>query len=160
MWCRKWALLTHPWVAVHDRVPSPASPILVPPSGVVSRLSTDVQAAQDPQVAIAAKFIRDHACDGIGVDDVVDQVGFSHTMLQQRFRLAFGCSVHDQILRIRLNRAKQLLVETNLCLGDIAERVGIENAEYFGVVFKTKIGQTPAKYRQHIRGLRGRPFNP
>jgi LacI family transcriptional regulator len=143
-----------------DGEATPTGPLLMQPSGIVARMSTDVLAVEDPHVAIAAKFIRDHACDGIGVDDVVDQVPFSHTVLQQRFKQAFGRSVHEEILQTRLKRAKQLLVETNLPMAEIAERVGIENPEYFGVVFKSKTGQTPAKYRQHIRGLSGRRFNP
>jgi LacI family transcriptional regulator len=140
--------------------PAPNGPLLMAPSGVVARTSTDVMTVDDPLVAAAVKFIRDRACDGIGVDDVVDQVPCSHTVLQRHFKRTLGRSVHDQILQTRLNHAKQLLVETNLSVAEISTRVGMENPEYFGVVFKSKTSETPAKYRQRVRGQRGRPFHP
>jgi LacI family transcriptional regulator len=135
----------------------PHGPILLKPAGVAARTSTDVIAVEDPHIAAAARFIREHACDGIGVEDVVDQVPFSHTILQRRFKLTFGRSVHEEIVETRVRRAKQLLVETDLSLAQIAERVGIGNPEYFGVVFKSKTGQTPMHFRREIRGKTARP---
>ncbi|HEV8245454.1 MAG TPA: DNA-binding transcriptional regulator, partial [Polyangiaceae bacterium] len=129
-------------------------PRLLAPRGIVARRSTEVLAVDDPHVASAARFIRERACDGIGVDDVVQVVPFSHTVLQQRFKKAFGRSVHEEIVEVRIRRAKQLLVETNLSLALIAERVGINNPEYFGVVFKAKTNQTPAQYRRSVRAAR------
>jgi LacI family transcriptional regulator len=135
----------------------PQSPILLKPAGVAARTSTDVIAVEDAHIAAAARFIREHACDGIGVEDVVDQVPFSHTILQRRFKQTFGRSVHEEIVETRVRRAKQLLIETDLSLAQIAERVGIGNPEYFGVVFKSKTSQTPMHFRREIRGKTARP---
>src|SRR5262249_59635315 len=49
----------------------------IPPMGIVTRQSTDVTAIADPRVAEAMKYIREHACEGIGVEDVLDQVTIS-----------------------------------------------------------------------------------
>lgn len=130
----------------------PAEPQLVKPFGVAARTSTDAIAIEDPDVAVAVRFIREHACDGIGVEDVVDRVSFSHTILQRRFKATLGRSVHEEIVETRVRRAKQLLVETNLSLSQIAECIGIGNPEYFGVVFKSKTGQTPMHFRREVRG--------
>jgi LacI family transcriptional regulator len=126
----------------------------------VARLSTEVLAVDDKHLAMAARFIREHACLGITVQDVVEHVPFSHTVLQQRFKRVFKRSVHDEIVETRMKRAKQLLVETNLPISSVAERVGITNPEYFGVVFKSKTGKTPAQFRKHVRSLTGQRYAP
>jgi AraC-like DNA-binding protein len=49
---------------------------------------------------------------------------------------------------VRLSKAKELLCETTLGIGKIAERVGFECPYYFGRIFKAKTGMTPGEYRQ------------
>ena len=57
----------------------PTGPTFIEARGVVTRQSTDVTAIDDRNIAAAVRFIRDHACDGIGVDDVVDAVPLSRS---------------------------------------------------------------------------------
>jgi LacI family transcriptional regulator len=120
----------------------------VPPRGMVTRQSTDVTAINDPIVAGAIHFIRRHACDGIGVDDVVDAAKVSRSVLQRRFRLLMKRSIHDVILNIRLERVKQLLIDTTLSLPDIADRTGFNHSEYLSMVFKQRTGQTVTAFRK------------
>ena len=102
--------------AVLDRLmrgePPPAEPIYIEPAGVVGRASTDILAIDDDAVVRALRFVRDHACDGIGVDDVVRQVPLSRSVLERKFRKAVRRSINNEIVRVRLNRAVQLLCET------------------------------------------------
>jgi AraC-like DNA-binding protein len=100
--------------------PEPAVPLSIPPLEVITRLSADVNAIADPDVAAAMRFIREHACEGIGVDEVLAQVPVSRSVLQRRFRSLLGRSIHAVIAAVRLQRAKQLLVETDLSLAVIA----------------------------------------
>jgi LacI family transcriptional regulator len=129
---------------------APPAPIFVPPSGVVTRGSTDVLAVDDREVAAAVRIIRDHACDprGLTIDDVATRVSVSRSALQSRFRRATGRTVHDEILRTRLARAQSLLSGTDLPLAAVAERAGFRHREYLGAVFRKKIGSTPAQYRR------------
>jgi LacI family transcriptional regulator len=122
-------------------------PYVIEPMGIVTRRSTDVLAIDDDHVAAALRFIRDHACEGIDVSDVLRAIPLSRSTLERRFTQLLNCSPKDEILRVRLNRAKQLLSDTDFPLWLIAEKIGLEYAEYFSVIFKKKTGVTPGDYR-------------
>src|SRR2546430_15244217 len=92
-----------------------------PPLGIATRQSTDVLAIEDRNVARAVHFIRQHACDGIKVTDVLKAVPHSRTLLEGRFKKLLGRTPHEEILRVRINRVKQLLIETDMALDQIAE---------------------------------------
>ena len=94
--------------------PAEADRLDVPPLGVTTRQSTDILAIDDPDVAAAVRFIREHACNGIVVDDVLVHVPVSRSILERRFRQALACSPQGLIRRMQLKRVKQLLVDTEL----------------------------------------------
>jgi LacI family transcriptional regulator len=119
----------------------------VQPKGVVTRRSTEVLAIEDRKIAAAASFIRDYTCDGIDVGDVVRLTGWSRSTLERRYKQVIGHSPKHDILRFRLNRAKQWLAETDFSLAYIAEKVGFAHTEYFNRIFKKKTGMTPAQFR-------------
>ena len=133
----------------------PSGPIYVEPSGVIARASTDIMAIEDELVVAALRFMRDHACDGIGVDDVVARVPTSRSVLERRFRKVVGRSVNNEIVRLRLNRAVELLSGTELTLKAIAHKAGFGTTTYMGVVFRQRLGRTPGSYRHSAAGRRG-----
>ena len=126
---------------------APARRVDIEPVGVVSRASTDILAIDDPSLAESLRFIRDHACDSIGVDDVVAAVPMSRSALERRFRHVVGRSINDEIVRVRLNRAIELLSATQLELKVIAHKAGFGSPSYMGAVFRDKLGRTPGSYR-------------
>ena len=126
----------------------PRTETLVEPSGVVCRQSTDVLAIPDAQVAKALRFIREHACDGIDVDDVVRVVQMHRATLKRRFEKFIGRSPKSEIMRLQLRRVKELLRETDFTLVRIADLTGFRHAEYMNVLFKRKEGITPGQYRR------------
>ncbi|MES2695664.1 MAG: DNA-binding transcriptional regulator, partial [Verrucomicrobiota bacterium] len=132
------------------RVPTTAH--LIAPLGVAARQSTDVLAVDDRDVARAVQFIREHACEGINVSDVLRTVPLSRRVLEQRFQKLLGRTPREEILQVRLARVKQLLGETDLPLYLIAERTGFEHVEYLSVVFKRETRQTPSQYRGEAQG--------
>lgn len=125
--------------------------VLVAPLGVTARQSTDVLAIDDPHVAAAVRYIREHACAGASVDDVLARVPLSRTILERRFRKYLGRSPQAEIRFVQLKRAKQLLAETDLRLERIAELAGYEHPEYLSVVFKRETGQTPGQFRRQAQ---------
>lgn len=131
--------------------PPPAAVVRVPPLGVVTRRSTDVLAVDNPEVAAAARFIRDHFCEGITVRDVLAHVGCSRSTLERGFARAVGRTPKAEIIRLRLERVKQLLAGTDYPLARVAVMTGFEYPEYLSVVFRREIGQTPGQYRQSVR---------
>jgi len=122
--------------------------LLVPPLGVATRQSTDVLAIDDPEIAEAVRYIRDHACDGIKVQDVLQHVPLSRRVLEKRFFDIVGRSPHQEITRRRVDRIRQLLAETDLTLAKIAQRTGFQNEEYMSVAFRRAMQVPPGKYRR------------
>lgn len=120
----------------------------LPPEGVIVRRSTDLVALDDPEVAAALRFIRDHAHEAVYVTDVVNHIAISRRALEQRFRALLGRSPAAEIRRVHLERAKQLLRETDLSLAAVAVKSGFESAELLGRVFRREMHTTPSAYRR------------
>lgn len=121
--------------------------ILVPPLFVVERRSTEVVALNDREVALALRFIHDHAGQPIAVKEVARDSRLSRRMLELRFRKAIGRTIHEEIQRVRLERAKRLLIETDLPMSDVAQAAGFAGASYFSKVFHRTLGYPPGDYR-------------
>lgn len=124
---------------------------LIPPLGIATRQSTDVLAIEDRHVARAVHYIRQHACGGIKVRDVLKAVPHARRLLESRFKKLLGRTPHQEILRVQLDRVKQLLVETELPLQEIAEKTGFSHVEYLSVAFKREVGAPPSRYRAQNR---------
>ncbi|MHB8901401.1 MAG: XylR family transcriptional regulator [Thermoguttaceae bacterium] len=125
--------------------------LVVEPLHVVVRRSTDIIALDDHDVASALRFLHHNAAGPIGVDDVVRHVQLSRRTLEIRFQKTMGRTVHAEIQRVRLERARQLLTETDLPIPKIAEATGYGSASYLGQVFRQSLGMTPARFRRQIR---------
>ena len=121
------------------------------PLGIATRQSTDVLAIEDADVSAVLRYIRDHACEGIGVQNALDAVPQSRRRLEYRFKKLLGRTPHEEIVRVRLNRVKSLLVETDLSVEKIAHLAGFEYVEYLSVLFRQKCGTTPSDYRAQQR---------
>lgn len=127
----------------------PKEPIYIEPAGVMARASTDILAIDDAAVLRALRFLREHACDAISVNDVVKAVPVSRTVLERRFRKVVGRTINNEIIRLRLNRAIELLTHTELEMKQIAHKAGFGSQSYMNAVFQMKLGKTPGSYRRH-----------
>ena len=125
--------------------------VLIEPLGIDTRQSTDILAIDDAEVAAAVRFIRENALSGINVSDVLREVALSRRILESRFRKILGRTPHQEILRLRIDRIKQLLTETKLSLVEIASRTGFQHDDYLSVAFKKAVGIPPSQYRQNMR---------
>jgi LacI family transcriptional regulator len=125
--------------------------IVVEPRGVVARQSTDLVAVDDPDVAAALHYIREHACDGLTVDDVSEHVSLSRRTLERRFARLLDRSPRDEIVRVQLGNVKRLLSMTDYPLARIAQLTGFSYVESMCTLFKKTVGQTPGQYRREPR---------
>jgi LacI family transcriptional regulator len=125
--------------------------VLIEPVGVVTRQSTDVVAVSDPQISAAVRFIREHACERIGVEDARKVAVLSRTLFERRFRKLLGCAPYEQILKVRLTKARELLALTDLTLAEISERTGFSSPEYFSAAVHKRLKTTPSELRQRLR---------
>jgi len=132
--------------------PAELEPRLIAPLDVCTRRSTDVTAINDPLIAEAARVIRERACQGLSVEELLDVFGASRSVFYQRFHDALGRSPHYEILRVQLDRVKSLLGQTSLPLKTIAEMAGFNNPNYLNVAFKREVGSTPGDYRRSRNG--------
>lgn len=122
--------------------------ILIPPTQVFARQSSDYQAVNDPYVVQALHFIRHNACKGIKVDQVLSHVGISRSNLEARFKEEREHSIHHEIHQAKLERAENLLANTNLPIAEIAEICGYPSIQYLYSVFKKAFNKTPKEYRE------------
>jgi LacI family transcriptional regulator len=122
--------------------------VVIDPIGVKARQSTDLLAIEDPEVAKAVRFIRENACAGIRVDDVLDQVALSRRALEKRFQQCVGRPPHTEIRRVQLERVKELLVGSEYKLERIAEIAGFSSAQYLAGLFHRTMKMTPGAWRQ------------
>lgn len=137
-----------------DGAPPPQEFVAYSPLGITERQSSDTLATDDAEVAAAVRFIRSHACEGISVQQLVNHMLMSRSSLERRFRKALGKSPKAEILRIQLNRAKELLVCSSMSLARVAELSGFQSPNYFFEVFRKKAGTTPAKFRKQFSTAR------
>jgi LacI family transcriptional regulator len=157
----------NPWrvgyegAALLDRMMKGKSPrraeTLIPPLGVVTRKSTDVLTIADADLAAALRLIRQHACDGLTIDDVVSEVHVSRSTLKRRFAAVLRRSPNDEIRRVQIEHVMRLLSTTKLPLAKIAALAGFLHVESMSKLFKKKAGMTPGQYRRlwSEQGVRG-----
>ncbi len=127
------------------------APILVPSHGVCTRLSSDVLAVDDPLIADALRMIRQEACSGLRVDEILSRIPVSRSYLERGIRALLHRSPHAEILRVRLQRVSDLLADTDLTLDEIARRTGFATAQYLSESFKKDRKITPGQYRRRCR---------
>ncbi|WP_404308866.1 AraC family transcriptional regulator [Neorhodopirellula lusitana] len=128
---------------------------LVPPVTVTQRMSTQVSAVEDRELARVCRFIREHACDGIDVNDVVEYSALSRRALERRFRQELDRTPHQELMNVQVARVKQLLKETSLKLEQVSRMAGYSHPERLGVVFKRETGMTPGEYRRQANHAGG-----
>jgi len=121
--------------------------IMVYPTRVVARVSTDITAVTDPEVAAAVCYIREHADRPIQVADVVRATAVSRRVLENRFRTALRRSIHQEIQRVRVNHIMQLLVDTDLSVKEIARRSGFDSPGHIARYFRRVTGVSLREYR-------------
>ncbi len=120
----------------------------IPPKTVVQRMSTQVVAVEDREIARVCRFIREHACEGINVSDVADFTSLSRRQLERRFRNELGSTPHEEITSVRVARVQQLLRETDMTLEQITQLTGFSHKESLCAVFRRSVGETPGQYRR------------
>lgn len=126
-------------------------PVLLKPTHVVVRQSTDTLAIDDPDLATAIRFVREHATEPIGVEDILRKVPIARRSLERRFEQILGRTPAAEIRRVRLETAQRLLIDTDMPVPAVAEASGFGSPEYLSYAFKRALGQTPLKYRSLMR---------
>ena len=117
-----------------------AQTLVIEPTHVVTRQSTDVTAIDDPDIAHAVRYIRRHARGPIGVEDVANAVALSRRTLYERFMRILGHSVHQEIKNVRLEQITKMLIRTDMPISTIADSLGFSSVDHISRYFKRTKG--------------------
>lgn len=93
------------------------------------------------------KYINSHISENVSTSVLSDVTGYSSGYLSRIFRQEIGMSIHDYVAQTRMNLAKEMLVNTNLKIYEVAKNCGYENTTYFIKIFRISTGITPQDYR-------------
>ena len=98
----------------------------------------------------AKKYIEEHHTEDLSLAEVAKAVNTSSFYFCKLFRRITGINFTDYVARTRIERAKNLLLNPNLRISEIAYEVGFQSLTHFNRVFKRVLGQAPSDYRLHL----------
>ncbi len=130
----------------------PPMPILVTPSSLIARGSTDWVACDDALVASALRLLRSGAMLAPSVDQLAAAVGASRSTLEERFRRELGSTPAQEIASVRMAMVAEVLRTTDLGLAAVAERTGFSSKTALIHAVRRSLGFTPAVWRAKLRG--------
>jgi LacI family transcriptional regulator len=125
-------------------------PLRIPAAGLVARKSSDLLAVNHPGVARSLRFIREHSHEPISVKDLVGVAAMSRRGLHKAFQEQLGRPPGQELHRVRIERARKLLAESDHKLEVVAGMCGYQSANSFCVAFKQSTGMSPKQYRDSL----------
>lgn len=122
--------------------------IIVSPTHIVQRQSSDIFAVNDLEITKALKFIRENARSKIYVKDVVNSTCLSRRILEKRFRDILHRSIYDEIRRRRVDLITKFLIETDLPISEITSLFTFTDMEHISRYFKKEKGMGLREFRK------------
>ncbi len=113
--------------------------------------------AEPPIIARAREYIQEHQTENLRLGHVARHVNTSTFYFCKIFKKATGINFTDYLSRVRIEKSKNLLINPNLRVSEIAFEVGFQSLTHFNRVFKKILGQSPTEYRTQLLGPNGRP---
>ena len=105
----------------------------------------------DKVLESAVNYIANNLDGSLSVNLIARNTNSSKTVLYQRFRQAFDCTVSEYVNRRRVERSAELLRTTDLSVEEIAQRTGFSGTSYYCKIFKKQMGLSPFRYRQSAK---------
>jgi len=125
-----------------------AMPILFPPGGVKQRQSTTLLAVEDDQLRRALQYLREKFPESISIEIMCQDLRISRRSIERRFVELLKATPWDVLSRMRVDRAKTLLVATDQPISIISEKCGFADPERFAVVFRRYAKMSPSQFRK------------
>jgi LacI family transcriptional regulator len=122
--------------------------IIVEPTQVITRQSTDIYAANDKYIASALKYIHQNIENNIHVNHVLKQLPLSRRALEKRFQQITGLPVYKYIYKLRIEKFAAKLLETNKTIFEISLETGFGDSKNISRQFKEIKNCTPNEYRR------------
>ncbi|MCL2834182.1 MAG: response regulator [Treponema sp.] len=109
---------------------------------------------QRNEIAAAREYIARHMSERVTVQDIAAEAGISEGYFSHLFKKETGYNVVDYINRQKIEKAASLLENPRVKVADAAAQVGIDNANYFSVIFRKVTGLSPQEYREKIKSAK------
>ena len=106
-----------------------------------------------PVISRAKEFIRQNQAEDLSLGQVAKAVNTSKFYFCKLFKKATGLSFTNYVSRVRIEKAKNLLLNPNLRISEIAYEVGFQSLTHFNRIFKQIIGESPTDYRVQLKGV-------
>jgi len=106
--------------------------------------------AEPPVVTKAKAYIEQHQSENVRLGEVAKAVNMSSFYFCKVFRRATGINFTHYVARVRIEKSKNLLLNPNLRISEIAFEVGFQSLTHFNRVFKKLVGQSPTEYRSQL----------
>ncbi len=106
--------------------------------------------AEPPMITRAKAYIHEHQTEELSLGQVAKAAAASTFYFCKMFRKATGINFTDYLARVRIEKSKNLLLNPNLRISEIAYEVGFQSLTHFNRVFKNLLGQSPTDYRAHL----------
>lgn len=114
-------------------------------------LINDNQVPEDKHISNAKDYINKNYDKKIYLNDVAEYVGFSPYYFSRLFKKSTGMNLSEYINRFRIEKAKEFMLNFDLSLKEISEKVGYEDFSYFSTVFQRYEEELPSKYRKTLK---------
>lgn len=111
---------------------------------------TVVKTGVHQKVHEVALYLQTHIHESVSLEELAQRFFMSRSYLTRSFRNVTGFSVVEYMTYIRIQKAQQLLRESDRAITEIADLCGFGNITYFEKVFKEATGQTPVQYRKNV----------
>lgn len=119
-------------------------------SATSNQLAVRQAHAEPPAITRAKAYIQDHLVEELTLSDVARAVNMSRFYFCKMFRKHTGLNFTDYVSRMRVERAKELLLNPNLRVSEIAYEVGFQSLTHFNRVFRRVVGKAPTEYRGRL----------
>jgi AraC-like DNA-binding protein/ligand-binding sensor protein len=117
---------------------------------ISNQISMQHESAEPPAVARARQFIQENQAEDISLGQVAKAVNMSAFYFCKVFKKVTGLNFTDYVSRVRIEKARNLLLNRNLRVSEIAYEVGFQSLTHFNRVFKKITGQSPTEYRGQL----------
>jgi AraC-like DNA-binding protein len=106
--------------------------------------------SEPPVITKARAYIHEHQTEELSLGQVAKAVNMSSYYFCKTFKKIIGINFTDYVARVRIEKSKNLLLNPNLRVSEIAFEVGFQSLTHFNRVFKKVLGQSPTEYRAHL----------
>ncbi len=102
----------------------------------------------------AIRYMRKHLGEELSVSDVASYIGYSTSHFNHLFKEYTKSTPYAYFLTLKMNEAKRLLLDTDMSISEISERLSFGSISKFGAAFKADCGETPGKFRKRYCGVK------